>query len=40
MSAPAELLAKIIDDTLRSSMRLGRNGDVNAGNLSDLHAKT
>jgi hypothetical protein len=40
MAALAELLAKIIDDALRSAMGLRRNGNLNAGNLRDLHAKT
>jgi hypothetical protein len=40
MFAPAELLAKIINDPLRSAVRLWRNRDIDAGNLSDLHTKS
>ena len=39
MSAPAEPLAKKINYTLRSAIGFRRNGDVNARNLSDLHAE-
>ena len=35
--APIQLLAEVVDDALRSAMRFRRNGDIHAGDLSDLH---
>jgi hypothetical protein len=37
MPAPIQLLAEVVDDALRSAMRPRWNGDINAGDLSDLH---
>lgn len=37
MATPIELLAKVVDDPLRSPMGLRWNGDIYAGDLSDLH---
>src|SRR5262245_24237208 len=37
MPAPMQLLAEMVDDALRSAMSPRWNGDINAGDLSDLH---
>lgn len=37
VAAVMELLAEVVDDPLRSAMALGRNRDINARNLGDLH---
>src|SRR4029077_11328261 len=39
MAAPVELLAEIVNDPLRSSMRLRRDRNINTRDLGDLHGR-